>query len=60
VIIKLMSTIADWKREYGQAARVRIEPEELAAHYDETQGHCCEAQVISLSGSYGQFSRVNL
>jgi hypothetical protein len=60
VILKLMNTIALWKREYGQVARVRIEPEDLAARYDETQGDRCEFQVISQSGSYRDFQRASL
>jgi hypothetical protein len=60
VILKLMNTIALWRREYGQVARVRIEPEDLAAQYDETQGHRCEFQVISQDGSYRDFERASL
>ncbi|NZD66261.1 toll/interleukin-1 receptor domain-containing protein [Rhizobium sp. WYCCWR 11290] len=60
VILKLMNTIALWKREYGQMARVRIEPEDLAARYDETQGDRCEFQVISQSGNFRDFQRASL
>lgn len=59
VILKLMNTIALWKREYGQAARVRIEPDDLAAQYDETQGDRCEFQVISLDGGFRDFQRAS-
>ena len=60
VILKLMNTIALWTREYGRIARVRVEPEELAAQYDETQGHRCEFQVISAGGDYRDFERATL
>jgi hypothetical protein len=60
VILKLMNTMAVWKRDYGKVARVRIEPEDLAARYDETQGDRCEFQVISSNGSYRDFERANL
>jgi len=60
MILKLMNTIALWKREYGKVARVRIEPEELAVQYDETQGDRVEFQVISESGTYRDFERASL
>jgi hypothetical protein len=60
VILKLMNTIALWKREYGKAARVRIEPDDLAVRYDETQGDRCEFQVISQTGNYRDFERASL
>jgi hypothetical protein len=60
VILKLMNTIALWRRDYGQVARVRIEPEDLAVRYDETQGDRCEFQVISPNGSYRDFERASL
>jgi hypothetical protein len=60
VILKLMNTIALWKRDYGRRARVRIEPQKLAEQYDETQGDRCEFQVISPDGSYRDFERASL
>jgi hypothetical protein len=60
VILKLMNTVAVWTREYGRVARVRLEPEELAAQYDEIEGHKCECQVISASGNYSDFQRAKL
>ena len=60
VILKLMNTIAVWKREYGQLARVRIEPVDLVAQYDELLGDRCEFQVISRGGVYGQFKQGSL
>lgn len=60
VILKLMNTIAIWTREHGRVARVRVEPDELAAQYDEAQGHRCEIQVISATGDYGEFERARL
>jgi hypothetical protein len=60
VIMKLMNTIAVWRREHGQAARVRVEPEELVADYDESQGHRCEFQLISTKGEYLDFERTRL
>lgn len=60
VVLKLMNTIALWTREYGKVARVRVEPDELAAQYDEAQGHRCEIQVISANGDYRDFERAKL
>jgi hypothetical protein len=60
VVLKLMNTIALWTREYGKVTRVRVEPDELAAQYDETQGHRCEIQVISATGDYRDFERAKL
>ena len=60
VILKLMNTIALWKRDYGKVARVRIEPDELAIRYDETQGHRCWFQVISSDGSFRNFEPARL
>lgn len=60
VILKLMNTIALWTREHGKVARVRVEPQELAAQYDETQGHRCEFQAISATGDFRDFERARL
>jgi hypothetical protein len=60
VILKLMRTIALWLRDYGKVARVRIEPEQLAAQYDETQGDRCEFQVITPTGSFREYERARL
>lgn len=60
VILKLMNTIALWTREHGRVARVRIEPEQLAVHYDETQGDRCDFQVISQAGAFRDFERASL
>jgi hypothetical protein len=60
VILKLLNTIALWTREYGRIARVRVEPEELAAKYDEAQGDRCEFQVISTTGDYRNFERARV
>jgi hypothetical protein len=59
VVLKLMNTIALWRREYGKVARVRIEPDDLARRYDENEGDRCEFQVISPDGM-SDFKRVNL
>lgn len=59
-LVKLMNTIATWRREHGRAARVRIEPDELAVQYDETQGDRCEYQVISQRGDFNDFTRASL
>ena len=60
IVLKLLNTIAIWKRELGQTARIRIEPEELAARYDEKNGDRCEYQLISQFGEYQEFERVRL
>jgi hypothetical protein len=54
-ILKLINTIALWKQELGQSARVRIEPASVAAQYDEKKGDSCEFQVISPEGEFGEF-----
>ncbi len=59
-IVKLMNTVVTWRREHGRAAHVRIEPDELAAQYDETQGDRCEFQVISQTGDFRDFARASL
>ena len=60
VILKLMHTIAVWSHDYGKVARVRIEPEDLAVRYDETQGDRCEFQVITPTGSFRDYERARL
>jgi hypothetical protein len=60
VILKLMNTIAVWRQEQGKAARVRIEPQDLAVRYDETTGDRCEFQVISETGGFRDFQRASL
>ena len=60
VILKLMNTIAVWKREYGKVARVRIEPDDLAGRYDETQGDRCYFQRILSNGTYENFVQARL
>jgi hypothetical protein len=60
VILKLMNTIALWRQDYARAARVRIEPDDLAVRYDEREGDRCYFQVISLTGSYGEFERAKV
>lgn len=60
LIVKLMNTVAVWRREHGRAARVRIEPDTLASQYDETEGDRCEYQVISQTGNYQDFERGRL
>jgi hypothetical protein len=60
VILKLMNTIALWRRDYGRETRVRIEPHDLAVRYDETQGDHCEVQVLSTTEGYRPFERARL
>jgi hypothetical protein len=60
VILKLMNTVAVWKRDYGRRARLCIEPESLAASYDPTQGDECWVQVILPNGKFRDFERVPL
>jgi hypothetical protein len=60
VILKLISTIKAWRRLYGQAARVRIEPEDLTKGYDENQGDRCHVQVISQTTGYPEYKRAPL
>lgn len=62
VVLKLMNTIAVWKREYGRVARVRIEPEDIARKYDEGDGHRCEFQRLRQDGTFDDYvpARVTL
>lgn len=60
VILKLMNTIALWAREHGRVARIRIEPAQLAAQYNEESGDRCHFQVISQNGKFGDFERASL
>lgn len=60
VVLKLMRTIALWRRDYGKVARLRIEPDELARRYDEAQGDRCDFQVITPAGAYRDYERANL
>ncbi len=55
VIVKLLSTIAVWRRRHGRVARVRIEPEEIVIRYDESQGDRCEFQLISGVDGYEDY-----
>jgi len=60
VVLKLMHTIALWRGEYGKAARVRIEPDDLARTYDEGQGDRCDFQVITSAGEFRAYERAKL
>lgn len=60
VILKLMNTIAIWRQDLGQRARLRIEPEDLAISYDETRGDECLFQLISPDGTYHKFEKARL
>lgn len=60
VVLKLMHTIAVWKRQQGSAARIRIEPGNLAINYDETNGDRCKFQVISAGGDFRDYARAKL
>lgn len=60
VILKLLDTVAIWRRDFGSVARIRIEPEELAARYDEKKGDRCEYQLISPSGEFQDFERIKV
>ena len=60
VVLKLMHTLALWRRDYGKVARLRIEPDELAMRYDETQGDRCDFQVITPAGAYRDYERASL
>ncbi len=59
IVMKLMNTISIWKREIGRAARLRIEPEDLAKEYDESCGHNCEFQRIR-DGAFADFTRARV
>jgi hypothetical protein len=58
VVVKLMNTIALWIREHGRRARVRLEPDAVAARYDENEGDRCECQVIGRAGGFGKYGPV--
>jgi hypothetical protein len=60
VILKLMNTIAVWRHDYGQRTRLRIEPESLAASYDETRGDECLFQLITAKGKFCPYKKTHL
>ena len=60
VVLKVMHTVAVWRRELGRKARVRLEPQELAASYDEGSGDYFEFQVISPAGNMRNYERGKL
>lgn len=60
VVLKLMRTIAVWKREYGRVVSVRIEPDNLASQYDEDQADKCEYQLIRADGTFEAFQRARV
>jgi len=56
VVIKLLNTIALWRREYGKVAMVQIGPDETVVGYDETRGDRCEFQLISRTTGFDSFA----
>jgi hypothetical protein len=53
-ILKLMHTLALWKRTVGRTVRMRCEPREVARKFNRRLGHLCEYQV--LNGTHGKAS----
>lgn len=47
MILKLMHTLAMWKRAVGRSVRMRCEPRELARKFNRTLGHSCAYQVLN-------------
>jgi hypothetical protein len=45
-ILKLMHTLAIWKRSVGRSVRMRCEPRELAKKFNRALGHSCAYQVL--------------
>lgn len=51
VVMKLLGTIALWKKELGRAVQIRIEPEELATRFNTRQNDRCEYELMIKSGN---------
>lgn len=49
VVMKLLNTIALWKRENGRGVEIRIQPDELAARFDRRNDRC-EYELMVASG----------
>lgn len=50
VVMKLLGTIALWKKEHGRAVQIRIEPEDLATRFDTRRHDRCEYELMIESG----------
>lgn len=50
VVMKLLGTIAWWKKEYGRAVQIRIEPDDLAKRFDRHKDRC-EYELMIQSGA---------
>lgn len=50
VVMKLLGTIALWKKEQGRAVQIRIEPDELASRFDARRHDRCEYELMIQSG----------
>jgi hypothetical protein len=50
VVMKLLSTIAVWKKEYGRAVQIQIQPDELASRFDSRRHDRCEYELMISPG----------
>jgi len=51
VVMKLLGTIALWKKEYGRAVQIRIEPDDLVSRFDTRRNDRCEYALMIQSGA---------
>ena len=50
VVMKLMGTIAVWKKDYGRAVQIRIQPDDLASRFDARRHDRCEYELMVRPG----------
>jgi hypothetical protein len=50
VVMKLLGTIAFWKKEYGRSVQIRIQPDDLATRFDVNRPDRCEYELMIQSG----------
>lgn len=50
VVMKLLGTIAVWKKENGRGVQIRFEPDDLANRFDAHRNDRCEYEIMIQSG----------
>lgn len=50
VVMKLLGTIAVWKKDLGRAVQIRIEPDALASRFDSRRHDRCEYELMLRPG----------
>ena len=60
-LLKLMRTLAVWRRQSGRAIEIEIEPSELGERYEQGSfGHRCEYQLLKVDHCYSQWENATL